>query len=104
MNELDIGSELQGCLMSFSTANGSAGLTTSRSEDEVDLLKDLLVKNLHASGDPKFCGICSKCNENIIGAETGLRAMENLYHVSCFNCVRCGKRLVPLGFIATWMT
>lgn len=63
----------------------------NRIEDEVDLLKDLLIKNLNASNDPNFFGICTKCKEKIIGAENGLKAMDNLFHVNCFACHGCGR-------------
>lgn len=64
---------------------------TSRVEDEVDLLKDLLVKNLNTSSDQNCVGLCTKCNQKIVGAENGLKAIDSLYHISCFVCFGCGR-------------
>ncbi len=81
--------------------------TTNRNkiEDEVDLLKDLLMKNLHAnsgenSSDTSYHGVCVRCNENVIGIENGLRAMEQIFHVRCFSCYTCGLPLQGLHFYA----
>lgn len=69
-------------------------------EDEVDLLKDLLMKNLNSSNDPNFYGICMKCSEKIYGADNGLRAMDQLFHVKCFVCHGCGYSLQGQHFYA----
>ncbi len=69
-------------------------------EDEVDLLKDLLMKNLNSSNDPNFYGICMKCSEKIYGADNGLRAMDQLFHVKCFTCHSCGYSLQGQHFYA----
>ena len=68
--------------------------------DEVDLLKDLLMKNLNASGDANFFGVCTKCNEKIYGADNGLRAMDQLFHANCFACCGCGFLLQGKHFYA----
>lgn len=92
-------------LNSAQTNNGNIFIKTTSSnsnlnkEDEVDLLKDLLMKNLNAaSNDPNFYGFCFKCNDKIIGAENGLKAMEQLFHIECFNCVTCGNILYSAYF------
>lgn len=69
-------------------------------EDQVDLLKDLLIKNLNAPASADFYGYCMRCNEKIIGAENGLKAMENVFHVACFNCYSCGTSLNGRHFYA----
>jgi hypothetical protein len=81
-------------------------------EQEVDLLKDLLVKNLnmHNNNNNKnenavqennaFYGICSRCNEQVIGAENGLRAMDQVFHLACFSCFSCGLNLNDEHFYA----
>lgn len=81
------------------------GLTISEkpkknSLDEIDLLKDLLMKNLNASTDPNFFGICMKCNDKIYGADNGLRAMDQLFHVECFSCQGCAHMLQGKHFYA----
>jgi len=73
------------------------------SEDEVDVLRDILMKNLLASthqNDTNFYGTCFRCNQNIYGAENGLRAMDHLFHVNCFNCFACGSLLHGKHFYA----
>ena len=57
-------------------------------EEQIDILNDLLMKNLHGSQDPNFEGICAKCNEGIIGS-VGVKAMDQFFHAKCFNCVVC---------------
>ncbi len=74
--------------------------TSKNSLDEVDLLKDLLMKNLNAPNDPNYFGICLKCNEKIYGADNGLRAMDQLFHVNCFNCHSCAYPLQGKHFYA----
>ncbi len=73
---------------------------SNNSIDEVDLLKDLLMKNLNASNDPNFFGMCMKCNDKIYGADNGLRAMDQLFHVACFACQGCGIDLQNKHFYA----
>ena len=68
--------------------------------DEVDLLKDLLMKNLNASSDANFFGVCTKCNDKIYGADNGLRAMDQLFHANCFACCGCGFLLQGKHFYA----
>ena len=68
--------------------------------DEVDLIKDLLMKNLNSSSDPNFYGICMKCSEKIYGADNGLRAMDQLFHVKCFVCHGCNYSLQGQHFYA----
>jgi hypothetical protein len=69
-------------------------------EDQVDLLKDLLMKNLNAPASAEFYGYCMRCNEKIIGAENGLKAMDNVFHVRCFSCYACGVGLNGKHFYA----
>lgn len=89
-----------------STNNGGLRITekpkstTNSNLDEVDLLKDLLMKNLNASSDPNFFGMCLKCNEKIYGADNGLRAMDQLFHVECFACQGCSVGLQGKHFYA----
>ena len=75
----------------------------NQSEDEVDMLRDILMKNLYVStqqNDTNLYGSCFRCNQNIYGAENGLRAMDHLFHVNCFNCFACGSLLHGKHFYA----
>ena len=81
-------------------------------EDEVDLFKDLLIKNLNlnsnnlieaasSSGSSNnVYGVCVRCNERVIGAENGIKAMDCLFHVACFSCFSCGSGLLNQNFYA----
>jgi hypothetical protein len=53
---------------------------------------DLLMKNLISSKEQNFQGVCFKCKEKILGTESGLKAMDQLFHVACFTCVSCSKK------------
>ena len=43
-------------------------------------------------------GICARCNDEIVGEENGLVAMDRMYHVPCFTCTMCGCRLRGMHF------
>lgn len=47
-----------------------------------------------------FLGMCARCNDDIVGEENGLVAMDRMYHVSCFTCTMCGCRLRGMHFYA----
>jgi hypothetical protein len=42
--------------------------------------------------------MCARCNDEIVGEENGLVAMDRMYHVSCFTCTMCGGRLRGMHF------
>ncbi|KAK3699698.1 hypothetical protein QZH41_014674 [Actinostola sp. cb2023] len=67
-------------------------------EDELDALTDLLVKNLEYSSDPDFFGICHKCGQKVSGEGTGCNAMDKLFHITCFVCHKCGCQLTGKVF------
>lgn len=43
-------------------------------------------------------GLCARCNDQIVGEENRLDAMDRMYHVSCFTCTMCGCRLRGMHF------
>lgn len=43
-------------------------------------------------------GMCARCNDEILGEENGLVAMDRMYHVACFTCTMCGSRLRGMHF------
>lgn len=61
-----------------------------KKEQEVDLLRDLLVKNSSVQNEPNCVGMCTKCSQKIIGAENGLKALDSIFHIKCFVCHGCG--------------
>ena len=42
--------------------------------------------------------MCARCNDEIIGEENGIVAMDRMYHISCFTCTICGCRLRGMHF------
>lgn len=36
-------------------------------------------------------GMCNKCGQKVSGEGTGCTAMDKLFHIKCFLCVKCGK-------------
>lgn len=42
--------------------------------------------------------MCARCNDEIVGEENGLVAMDRMYHVPCFTCTMCGCRLRGMHF------
>ena len=88
----NINSSLNHGLKGLTNNSNEVAINTKKPEEEVDLLKDLLIKNLNTNNtDTNFYGVCLKCNDKIIGADNGLKAMDQLFHTNCFTCHGCGK-------------
>lgn len=48
-----------------------------------------------------FCkGICFKCNERVVGENSGCTAMGQIYHIICFTCSQCQINLQGKPFYA----
>ncbi|CAD7001658.1 unnamed protein product [Ceratitis capitata] len=43
---------------------------------------------------------CFKCNERVLGENSGCTAMEQIYHISCFTCSQCQVNLQGKPFYA----
>lgn len=54
----------------------------------------------HAENDEEFFGYCARCKKAVFGVESGLVALDNIYHTECFSCSRCSKSLVGKDFYA----
>ena len=39
-------------------------------------------------------GMCSKCGQKVSGEGTGCTAMDKLFHIKCFVCVKCGEQFL----------
>src|ERR1700722_13180487 len=80
-----------------------SGNLMKRDPSDVDHLTKLLMKSMNSSNEPNFFGkfliylffffvniiskgMCARCNDEIVGEENGLVAMDRMYHVSCFTC------------------
>ncbi|KAK2191372.1 hypothetical protein NP493_53g06016 [Ridgeia piscesae] len=72
----------------------------SQKEAEVNALTKLLMKNMEASADPDFFGVCSKCHKGIMGDTQGCTALDKIYHIECFTCQQCGIQLKGQAFYA----
>ncbi|CAF1103030.1 unnamed protein product [Rotaria sordida] len=80
---------------SFTMRNGNI---MKRDTTDVDHLTKLLMKSMNSSNEPNFFGMCARCNDEIVGEENGIVAMDRMYHVSCFTCTMCGCRLRGMHF------
>ena len=94
------------------------GHSTTKAPSSVDHLRKLLMKSMNSSHAPNFfgewhffnrsfirfattsirLGMCARCNDEILGEENGLVAMDRMYHVACFTCTMCGSRLRGMHF------
>jgi len=92
-------------LVTNKSASPQIGLSNNVSLNEnpsklIDDHVDLLMKNLIASKEENFQGVCYKCKDRILGSESGLKAMDQLFHAACFNCFSCNNFLKDKHFYA----
>ncbi|CAF0946012.1 unnamed protein product [Didymodactylos carnosus] len=83
-----------------STSLSSGQGVSMGKEAEIDQLTKILMKSMNVSNKPNFFGMCARCNDEIIGQENGLVAMDRMYHVGCFTCSMCACRLRGMHFYA----
>ncbi|XP_037945120.1 LIM domain-containing protein C4F6.12-like isoform X1 [Teleopsis dalmanni] len=71
------------------------GLLENEKESEVEDLTGFLVHNVDSSSniDSYGNGLCFKCNERVLGENSGCTAMDQIYHISCFTCTQCQANL-----------
>ncbi|XP_014675431.1 PREDICTED: lipoma-preferred partner homolog isoform X2 [Priapulus caudatus] len=69
-------------------------------EAELDALTNLLVQSMDSGNDPDFFGVCAKCGKKIQGDGTGCSAMDQMFHIGCFTCTICAKKLRGVPFYA----
>ncbi|CAF1099093.1 unnamed protein product [Adineta steineri] len=80
---------------SLSMRNGNI---IKRDHYNVDQLTKFFIKNMNTTNEANVFGMCARCNDEIIGEENGLVAMDRMYHVPCFTCTMCGCRLRGMHF------
>ncbi|XP_018027959.1 lipoma-preferred partner homolog isoform X2 [Hyalella azteca] len=69
-------------------------------EAEVDALTSLLVQSMESSSDPEFFGICGRCGGKVVGEGSGCTAMDQVFHIRCFDCIVCHLQLQGKPFYA----
>lgn len=63
-------------------------------DDEIGQIEDLAKHDvLPDDGDQPFYGKCAKCDEDIVGEYSAVKAMGKVYHKRCFVCVECKLEL-----------
>ncbi|KAF2344417.1 Zinc finger LIM-type, partial [Trinorchestia longiramus] len=82
----------------IASQGGGAGGTGK--EAEVDALTNLLVQSMESSSDPEFFGICARCGGKVVGEGSGCTAMEQVFHIRCFDCIVCHLQLQGKPFYA----
>ncbi|XP_075159440.1 lipoma-preferred partner zyxin [Haematobia irritans] len=79
------------------TRDSASGILNSapstRKEDEVETLTDYLVQSMGSTQDLENYGTCFKCNERVVGENSGCTAMDQIYHIACFTCSQCALNL-----------
>uniref|UniRef100_A0A1I8PPB1 LIM zinc-binding domain-containing protein n=1 Tax=Stomoxys calcitrans TaxID=35570 RepID=A0A1I8PPB1_STOCA len=79
------------------TRDSASGILNSipstRKEDEVEALTDYLVQSMGSPQDLESYGTCYKCNERVVGENSGCTAMDQIYHIACFTCSQCALNL-----------
>ncbi|XP_023158982.1 uncharacterized protein LOC101449673 isoform X1 [Ceratitis capitata] len=71
-----------------------------RKEVVVNALPDFLVQSFDSESGVENYGTCFKCNERVLGENSGCTAMEQIYHISCFTCSQCQVNLQGKPFYA----
>lgn len=74
--------------------------TDNPKESEVESLTDFLVSSMDTHQDLETYGICFKCNERVVGENSGCTAMDQVYHIDCFTCSQCQINLQGKPFYA----
>ncbi|MBN3275030.1 TRIP6 protein, partial [Polyodon spathula] len=74
--------------------------TAGRPEDELDRLTKKLVYDMNHPPTDQYFGRCARCGDNVLGDGTGCIAMDQVFHVECFTCITCNRRLRGQPFYA----
>ncbi|XP_053968659.1 lipoma-preferred partner homolog, partial [Anastrepha ludens] len=81
-------------------ANANSKSSCQQKEVEVEALTDFLVHSLDTGNGVENYGTCFKCNERVVGENSGCTAMEQIYHIACFTCTQCKINLQGKPFYA----
>lgn len=82
--------------------NGGGGILTDAERKTEALTRqiELELEQQLKSGEPY--GICPKCSSNVMPAQEACKALNQIYHATCFVCCQCnrtllGKTFYPVG-------
>ncbi|KAM7013964.1 lipoma-preferred partner isoform 1-T4 [Passerculus sandwichensis] len=82
----------------------SSGPTSStpafRPEDELEHLTKKMLYDMENPPSDEYFGRCARCGENVVGEGTGCTAMDQVFHVDCFTCIKCSSKLRGQPFYA----
>ncbi|NXD24810.1 LPP protein, partial [Spelaeornis formosus] len=82
----------------------SSGPTSSapafRPEDELEHLTKKMLYDMENPPSDDYFGRCARCGENVVGEGTGCTAMDQVFHVECFTCMKCKNKLRGQPFYA----
>lgn len=93
-------------LMNLDLNNGRNNVVLSEAERktqtlarEIELELESQLKNIDST---ITLGICPKCNNKVIPSQEACKAMNQIYHATCFVCCQCnrtllGKTFYPVG-------
>ncbi|XP_067628713.1 lipoma-preferred partner isoform X2 [Eurosta solidaginis] len=85
---------------SLETGSCKGNSKSSCQEIEVEALTDYLVHSLDTGNGEENYGTCFKCNQRVLGENSGCTAMEKIYHIVCFTCTECQVNLQGKPFYA----
>ncbi|KAK6483774.1 lipoma-preferred partner-like protein isoform X1 [Huso huso] len=72
----------------------------ARPEDELECLTKKMLYDMEHPPSEEYFGRCSRCSENVVGEGSGCTAMDQVFHVECFTCVTCSRKLRGQPFYA----
>ncbi|NXO35615.1 LPP protein, partial [Locustella ochotensis] len=82
-------------------SSGPASSTPAfRPEDELEHLTKKMLYDMENPPSDDYFGRCARCGENVVGEGTGCTAMDQVFHVECFTCIKCKDKLRGQPFYA----
>ncbi|NXG10319.1 LPP protein, partial [Sakesphorus luctuosus] len=82
-------------------SSGPASSTPAfRPEDELEHLTKKMLYDMENPPSDDYFGRCARCGENVVGEGTGCTAMDQVFHVECFTCMKCNNKLRGQPFYA----
>ncbi|NXK61713.1 LPP protein, partial [Sylvietta virens] len=82
-------------------SSGPASSTPAfRPEDELEHLTKKMLYDMENPPSDEYFGRCARCGENVVGEGTGCTAMDQVFHVECFTCIKCNNKLRGQPFYA----